>query len=65
MIYLIDISATFSDTTNIASPKENREGRVSFLSALKGEEIKSTRTGVIHHSISGILHINSVNGYYY
>jgi arylsulfatase A-like enzyme len=53
LICLTDIFATFSDVTNVAVPSKSGEDSVSFLSALKGKKIKSTRTGVIHHSITG------------
>jgi arylsulfatase A-like enzyme len=53
LICLTDIFATFSDITNVAVPNQSGEDSVSFLSALKGKKIKSTRAGVIHHSISG------------
>ena len=45
--------ATFSDIINVPVPSKSGEDSVSFLPALKGEKIKSTRPGVIHHSISG------------
>ena len=45
--------ATFSEIINVPVPSKSGEDSVSFLPALKGEEIKSTRPGVIHHSISG------------
>lgn len=53
LICLTDIFATFSDITNAPVPSESGEDSVSFLPALLGEEIMSTRVGVIHHSISG------------
>ncbi|WP_208021535.1 sulfatase family protein [Flavicella sediminum] len=53
LICLTDVLATFSEITHVAVPSKSGEDSVSFLAALKGEKIKSTRAGVIHHSISG------------
>lgn len=53
LICLTDMFATFSEITNTTMPSESGEDSVSFLAALKGEKIKSTRAGVIHHSITG------------
>jgi len=53
LICLTDIMATFSEITNRPVPSKSGEDSVSFLPALHGEEINSTRAGVIHHSISG------------
>ena len=53
LICLTDIFATFSEITDVTLPSKAGEDSVSFLSALKGSSIKSTRAGVIHHSISG------------
>ena len=53
LICLTDMFATFSEITDAPMPSQAGEDSVSFLSALKGDEIKSTRVGVIHHSISG------------
>ncbi|MBF8148741.1 arylsulfatase [Winogradskyella sp. F6397] len=53
LICLTDIFATFSELTGVAMPSKSGEDSVSFLPALNGEEINSTRAGVIHHSISG------------
>lgn len=53
LICLTDMYATFSEITNVALPSESGEDSVSFLPALKGEKIKSTRAGVVHHSITG------------
>lgn len=53
IICLTDMFATFSEITNTSMPSESGEDSVSFLAALKGKKIKSTRAGVIHHSISG------------
>ncbi|CAA6679805.1 MULTISPECIES: arylsulfatase [unclassified Lentimonas] len=53
LICLTDLFATAADITGAAVPAESAEDSVSFLPALSGEEIVSTRAGVIHHSISG------------
>ena len=53
LICLTDMFATFSEITDTPMPSKAGEDSASFLSALKGDKIKSTRAGVIHHSISG------------
>ncbi len=53
LICLTDMFATFSEIIDTAIPNKAGEDSVSFLPALKGKKIKSTRAGVIHHSISG------------
>ena len=53
LICLTDLFATTADITGVASPTGSAEDSVSFLPALSGEKIVSTRKGVIHHSISG------------
>ena len=53
LICLTDLFATTSDITGVASPAGSAEDSVSFLPALSGAEIVSTRAGVIHHSITG------------
>jgi len=53
LICLTDMFATFSEITDAPMPSKAGEDSASFLSALKGGKIKSTRAGVIHHSISG------------
>jgi arylsulfatase A-like enzyme len=45
--------ATVADVTGTAVPKDTCEDSSSFLAALSGKEIESTRAGVVHHSISG------------
>jgi arylsulfatase A-like enzyme len=52
LITLVDFFATVSDITGEKAP-DMAEDSVSFLPALSGEAIQSTRKGVIHHSISG------------
>ena len=52
LITLVDFFATASDITGEKAP-DMAEDSVSFLPALLGQPIKSTRKGVIHHSISG------------
>lgn len=48
-----DLFATAADITGIALPGQSAEDSVSYLPAFSGAPIVSTRTGVIHHSISG------------
>jgi arylsulfatase A-like enzyme len=52
-ICLIDFFASLSELTGNALPAGSAEDSVSFLPALSGQPIVSTRAGVIHHSISG------------
>lgn len=52
LITLVDFFATASEITGEKAPNM-AEDSVSFLPALSGDPIKSTRKGVIHHSISG------------
>ena len=52
LITLVDFFATASEITGEKAP-EIAEDSVSFLPALSGKPIVSTRKGVIHHSISG------------
>ena len=52
-ICLIDLIATCADLAGAALPKTSGEDSVSFAPALKGEQIVTSRNGVIHHSISG------------
>ena len=53
LICLTDIFATLSEITGVALPSKAGEDSVSILPALKGEDIISTRAGIIHHSITG------------
>ncbi|MGJ8658191.1 MAG: sulfatase family protein [Akkermansiaceae bacterium] len=53
LICLTDLFATVSDITGKDVSATSAEDSVSFLSALTGKPIVSTRAGVIHHSISG------------
>jgi len=53
LICLTDLYATVADILSADSPKNSCEDSVSFLPALYGEQIVSSRKGVIHHSISG------------
>ncbi|MEM7390785.1 MAG: arylsulfatase [Verrucomicrobiota bacterium] len=50
LICLTDVFATVADIVGAPSTAEDS---VSFLPALSGREMASTRKGVIHHSISG------------
>ena len=53
LICLTDLMATLADITGASLPPDSAEDSVSFLPALSGEPIASTRAGVIHHSIKG------------
>ena len=53
LICLTDLFATVSDITGGSVPMGRAEDSVSFLPALSGKPIESTRNGVIHHSIYG------------
>ena len=53
LICLTDFFATVSEIVGAKLPDGSCEDSVSFLPALSGKEIVSTRNGVIHHSISG------------
>jgi arylsulfatase A-like enzyme len=52
-ICLTDLMATCAELTGAEMPETAGEDSVSFLSALKGESIVSTRKGVVHHSVGG------------
>lgn len=53
LICLTDLMATCADLLGIDLPDKAGEDSVSFLPALSGKPIVSTRAGVIHHSING------------
>ncbi len=53
LICLTDLFASIVDILRVAVPPNSCEDSVSFLPALRGEPIESTRAGVIHHSITG------------
>jgi arylsulfatase A len=53
LICLVDLFATSADIIGAKTPAKSSEDSVSFLPALVGKPIQSTRNGVIHHSISG------------
>ena len=53
LICLTDFFATVSEIVGAKLPDGSCEDSVSFLPALSGKTIVSTRNGVIHHSISG------------
>ena len=53
LICLVDLFATVEELTSGRVEGKGCEDSVSFLPALAGKPIKSTRDGVIHHSISG------------
>ncbi|MBI1336448.1 MAG: sulfatase-like hydrolase/transferase [Phycisphaera sp.] len=48
-----DLFATVAAILGQPLPEAGAEDSVSFLPALSGEKIASTRVGVVHHSISG------------
>ncbi|MDP4626187.1 MAG: arylsulfatase [Akkermansiaceae bacterium] len=52
-ICLTDVLATFADITKFDLQADQGVDSVSFLPALKGNEIVSTRKGIVNHSISG------------
>jgi arylsulfatase A-like enzyme len=53
LICLTDLMATCADLIGCDLPATAGEDSVSFAPALKGEQIISTRNGVIHHSVGG------------
>lgn len=53
LICLTDFFATTAEIVGEPVPTSTCEDSVSFLPALSGDEIESTRNGVIHHSFSG------------
>ena len=53
LLCLTDLFATTADLLGKSVPEGTCEDSVSFLPALSGKPIVSTRQGVIHHSISG------------
>ena len=53
LICLTDVFATVADITKKDMPSKSGEDSVSFLDALKGKKVNSTRAGIIHHSIDG------------
>ena len=53
LICLTDLFATAADVLGTSAPANSCEDSVSFLAALSGDPIESTRAGVIHHSFSG------------
>jgi arylsulfatase A-like enzyme len=52
-ICLTDLLATCADLVGSTLPDDAGEDSVSFLPALNGETIQSTRKGIVHHSIGG------------
>lgn len=53
LICLTDLFATAAEILETDIPSGSCEDSVSFLPALSGQPIESTRQGVIHHSYSG------------
>lgn len=52
-ICLTDLMATCADILGASYPETEGVDSVSFLPALKGEKIVSTRNGIVHHGIRG------------
>ncbi|WP_146455598.1 sulfatase family protein [Rubripirellula tenax] len=52
-ICLTDLFATCAELLGESLPEGSAEDSVSFVPALKGNPIVSTRVGVVHHSFSG------------
>lgn len=53
LICHVDLLATVAQIVGKAMPAGSGEDSVSFLPALSGDPIVSSRAGVIHHSVSG------------
>ncbi len=53
LICLTDLFATVAEICDVPLPASQAVDSVSFLPALFGETIDSSRRGIIHHSISG------------
>lgn len=53
LLCLTDLFATANELIGVSLPDGSCEDSVSFLPALSGREIVSTRSGVIHHSYTG------------
>ena len=53
LISLNDLIATCAELTDAKLPENAGEDSVSFLPALNGQPIVSSRKGVVHHSFSG------------
>jgi arylsulfatase A len=53
LICLTDLFATVAQITGRELPSGSCEDSISFLPALLGKPIESSRAGVIHHSVSG------------
>lgn len=53
VICLTDLMATCADILDATYPETEGVDSVSFLPALNGESITSSRDGIVHHSISG------------
>lgn len=53
LVCLTDFMATCAELAHAELPDNAGEDSVSFLPALRGEEIETIRKGIIHHSIKG------------
>jgi len=54
-ICLVDFIATTADITDFNIPEDAAVDSVSFLPALMGETIQSTRKGIVSHSVAGFF----------
>ena len=53
LICLTDLFSTVGEIIGVKVPSGSCEDSVSFLPALSGEKIKTSRKGVVHHSYTG------------
>lgn len=53
LVGLTDIYATIADCLDATPPTMSCEDSISFLPALKGQSLPTSRDGIIHHSVSG------------
>ncbi|MGJ8643801.1 MAG: sulfatase family protein [Luteolibacter sp.] len=55
LVCLTDLMATSAELAGAELPETAAEDSVSFVPALKGEAIESSRKGVVHHSVGGLF----------
>jgi arylsulfatase A-like enzyme len=53
LVGLTDLFATIAESLGAKPPMKSCEDSFSFLPALKGKTSKTTRDGIVHHSVSG------------
>lgn len=53
LIGLTDLTATIAEIVGYELPETTAEDSISFLPALQGQQIKSPREAIVHHSVSG------------